>query len=194
MIHGSVCVAMVVCQQACGGHSSTFSFVSRSLPSISTFSQLSLSILCLPFVLRLYHSPLFLSLFLVLMRSLIAASLCSLSFSLSHPLSSSSSSRYTISLLVDTHFLSFTPSFFLVPRAHFCCLSATSLFCVGFLIDTEPSSAFKSTWNKMYTHYHQAISGLTFFLLHLFLIHCISILQQGIISMAIHTRALSGCC
>lgn len=63
-----------------------------------------------------------------------------LSLSPSHPLSSSYA---TISLLVDTCFLSFTPSFFSAPHAHFCCLSATS-FCSGFLADSCTIHLFSS--------------------------------------------------
>lgn len=84
-----LCVSTEVRLQACGGHSSTFPVVCRSLPSISAVSQLSLPIFCLPFVLWLYHSSLFFPLFLVLMRSLITASV-------SLSLSSSSSSLHPI--------------------------------------------------------------------------------------------------
>lgn len=80
-----------------------------------------LHIFHLPFVLWLYHSSLFLSLLLLLMRSLITASPLyppsprplslplSLSLLKSPPPHSPFFSPTRISLLVDTHFLSFTP-------------------------------------------------------------------------------------
>lgn len=68
----------------CGGRPAGGTPALSPPPSISSVSQLSLPIFCLPFVLWLYHSSLFLSLVLVLMLSLITASpLCSLSLSLS---------------------------------------------------------------------------------------------------------------
>lgn len=77
---------------------------------------------------------------------------------------------------------------------------ACLLFCCGFLMDFEncsTSSPIQSTWNKIYTHWQQItkdISSLTLFLLYPFVIHCTTVLQRVIISMAIHTNALSVCC
>lgn len=156
--------------------------------SVSTVSQLFPHIFYLPFVLWLYHSSLFLSLPLLLMRSLITASpLCS-------PRTPSYCSSFSpfptrISLMVDTHFLSCTPpcspSFYL-PRARSCCQSNT--FGLGCLMYTEPSSSFTSIIMKCGKQ--QRINASTFLLLQLFIIHCIFMLQWETISMAIHAGAL----
>lgn len=99
------------------------------------------------------------------------------------------STHYSISFFGGHPFSLLHALFFSVPYAHCCCES--DAFCSGFSICTEASSTFPSILNELYTHYQQGISGLTFFLLHLFIMHCISILQQDIISMVIHTGALS---
>lgn len=85
----SVCVAMLLCQQACGGHSSTFPVICRSLPSISTSSLLPhfLSSFCSA-TLSLLRLPLSLSCTNVLSHH---GSSLSLTHTCTHPLSSPSS-------------------------------------------------------------------------------------------------------
>lgn len=146
MIHRSVGAALLLCQQACGGHSSTFTHhLSLSFPPSPLFSQLSILIFCLPFVLRLYHSSVFLSLFLVLMCSLITASpLCSLPLTHTHPLSSSSSSR---SFTFGGRPFSLVHSLFLLQSLMLISIARLPLFVVDFLIDTKsftPSSSVSS--------------------------------------------------
>lgn len=151
---------MVLLEHACGGHCSTFPFISRfsslhlhffsALPShfLSSFCSVTLSLLTL---------SLFLSHTNVLSHRCLSLLSLTLSVSPSHPFSSSCS---TISLLVDTHFLSFIPSFFYILHAHFCCLSAT--FCSGFLIDTEASTLPSHSHEIMLVTMHKWLDLLPF--------------------------------
>lgn len=135
MIHGAVCVAMAVRQRACGGHSSTLPVVCHTLPSISTSPSplpphfLSSLLFCDSITPHSFS----LSLSRTNMRSHHRFSSLLALISLTHRLSSSSSSCSSISLLVDPHFLSL-PSFSFIPHAHFCCPPAT--FCCGALTST----------------------------------------------------------
>lgn len=124
------------------------------LPPSLPFPQLSLPFFCLPFVLWLYHSSLFLPLFLVLIRSLITASpLCSLS-SHSHTLS-----QVLPPLAPLFHFWwtsIFSPS---LPRSSLSLMLISVVRLPLFVLDfnrdwTPPVPPFSltSTWNKMYTH------------------------------------------
>lgn len=147
----------LLCQQACGGHSSTFAIIPPSLfPPSSLLPQLS--IFCHPFVLQLFHSPVFLC--------LSWTSVLSLSFSLTP--------SFELFLLL---FPSFTNAGHPFSSLSSLCLFSHSFFgaclpfCCGFLMDFEncsASSPIQSTWNKIYTHWQQItkdISSLTFFLL-----------------------------
>lgn len=190
MIQGSLCVAVVVCGKACGGHCSTF-------PFICCFSSLHLH-----FFLAL--SPHFLSSFCSVTLSLLTLSLfLSHTNALSHHCLSSLSFCLSLTLflkflLLLLHYFTFCGHPFSLLHSFFLVSPSCSflLSVCHFLLDFY--SILKPRLSPFPSHPHEmillGISGLTFFLLHLFVIHCICTLQRGIINMAIYTRALSGCC
>jgi len=128
MKHGSVCVAMEVRQQACGGHSSTFPprlalnlFCFSAFPPhfLSSFCSVTLSLLTLPLSL----SP---------------------TNALSHHCLSLSLSKSSILppiflFLVNTHFLSFTP-LLLFPQCLFPLSVCNVLFSFSFYRYLPPPS------------------------------------------------------
>ena len=191
MHYSDTCITQcLLCQQACGGHSSTFpcplslsSLHLHFLPS-SPFFVFFWSFFC-SVALSLLSPPLCLSCTNVISHQCYFALLLSRADLLS--------SRSTLSRLVDTYFPPFAPSVFSVPPAHSCFLSAV-LFWI-FNRFWSPHSLLSPAIHITLDLHTLArdISSPTFFLLHTLLIRCTFILQQVIISMAIHTRELSGC-
>lgn len=141
MIHESECAAMVVREQACGGHSSTFPVVCHSLPSISTVSKLPFPFSLWSVTLSLFTPPLSLS------RTNVLSHHCFFSLlSLSH---TDTLSQVLPPLASIFHFW-WTP--IISPSLPLSSLSlmlisvvGLPLFCSGFLNNTEPCSPVTST-------------------------------------------------